>query len=326
MGFSASSENAGIVFDVFGNNGEWNPDGNNADVVTIGDNAYVWVKPIEMLTLKFGKIDNNWGRQDVCFGMCDHTYRFGGLREGEGVAVKRESGRGAEITLQPIENLVIDYEANIWCGNEHTYETMWEHSSTMIGYTIPDVAFIRAVINGKEAGIQKATDTDTKPWCTIGLAADVYAVENLWFTVGATVPTLIGSGNLVDIPVGLGASYKLDPITFHAIAKLNFIAKADGDDAKYEDVGLYFGVGVDYTINDMFDVIADFRFGDKKYVAGVNGEDPAFAAYLGLAQKLSNATFDFGVQVGRNSGISYDTNATDPQTTFAVPLMITPSF
>ena len=94
LSFSASSENAGVVFDIHGN-----PATSDHDALAMGDNAYTWVKPVDMLTLKFGRMDNNWGRLDHCFGTWDY-WRFGNER-GEGLAgVERQKGRGAQITLQ----------------------------------------------------------------------------------------------------------------------------------------------------------------------------------------------------------------------------------
>ena len=53
----------------------------------------------------------------------------------------------------------------------------------------------------------------------------------------------------------------------------------------------------------------------------------AFGIYAGLKQKLSNATFDFGVMMGKNVGPSIsEAKAADEPFTFAVPLTITASF
>ena len=360
--FSGSTENAGFNFQVFGSASD------EGAKISVGDNANLWVKPIDMFTVKIGKIDNNWGRQDVCFGMWDHTYRFGGaLNVGEGVAAWRDhKSTGVELTLQPIEGLVIDYQAGFSDsykgystdteyefakfaiensttmsddekaealeeakkeynaskgGNDHAYSVLWHNADFMIGYK-GDFGFIRAIVAPQAPYTNK--DGDSTEWATIGLAADLTVVENLWLSIGTTIPTAFCAQQLYNIPVGLGASYKLDPLTLHAVAKLSFIGKADGDNEKFEDVGFYAGVGADFAVNDMFDVIADFRFADKKYVGGVDGKDPAFGVYAGLAQKLTNATFDFGVELVKQGGASWDGDV--DHMTFAVPLMITTSF
>ena len=181
LSFSASSENAGVAFDIHGNPGA---------SIAMGDNAYAYVKPVDMLTVKFGKMDNNWGRLDHCFGTWD-GWRFGNsVTRGEGIGgVVRQNGLGAEITLQPVEGLVIDYEANFDTtnGDNHSYDVLWEASSTMIGYQA-DFGFVRAIINGQQAQSYKVGE-DTKPAAIIALGADITAVENLTLKVGASVPT-----------------------------------------------------------------------------------------------------------------------------------------
>ena len=195
LSFSASSENAGFAMDIHGNPGA---------AIGIGDNAYAYVKPVDMLTIKFGKIDNNLGRLDHCYGTWDYA-RFNNIERGEGLAdVKRQNGLGAVFTLEPVEGLIIDYEANFDTtnGDNHAYDVLWEASSTLIGYKA-DFGFIRAIINGQQAQKYKSTDTDTKPAAIIALAADINAVENLSLKFGASVPTNLTSG-------AAEATYKAD--------------------------------------------------------------------------------------------------------------------
>ena len=187
LSFSASSENAGFAMDIHGNPGA---------AIGIGDNAYAYVKPVDMLTIKFGKIDNNLGRLDHCYGTWDYA-RFNNIERGEGLAdVKRQNGLGAVFTLEPVEGLIIDYEANFDTtnGDNHAYDVLWESSSTLIGYKA-DFGFIRAIINGQQAQKYKPSDTDTKPAAIIGLAADINAVENLTLKFGASIPTNLASGD-----------------------------------------------------------------------------------------------------------------------------------
>ena len=318
LGFSASSENAGMVFDIHGNPGA---------AIGMGDNAYTWVKPVDMLTLKFGKMDNNWGRLDHCFGTWDYSRFADVLQVGEGLAgVKRLNGLGAEVTLQPVEGLVIDYEANFY-GDNHTYDVMWESSSTMIGYKA-DFGFIRAIINGQQAAQYKAKDSDTKPAAVIALAADITAIENMTLKVGASIPTVLTKKDSA-ILIGAGVDYNLDALALHAQTELGIRAKSINDDLDYElgAFTAYVGAGVDYAFSDAWKLVTDVRFStyskqnpdgkDLKY------EDPAFGAYLGLQQQLTNATFAFGAQFGKRA-MHAKHEADD--FTFAVPLTMTVSF
>ena len=318
LGFSASSENAGVVFDIHGNPGA---------AIGMGDNAYTWVKPVDMLTLKFGKMDNNWGRLDHCFGTWDYSRFAGVLSVGEGLAgVERQKGLGAEVTLQPVEGLVIDYEANFY-GDNHTYDVMWESSSTMIGYQA-DFGFIRAIINGQQAAQYKAKDSDTKPAAVIALAADITAIENLVIKAGLSIPTVLTKKDSA-IKIGAGVDYNLDALALHAQTELGISAKSINDDLDYElgAFTAYVGAGVDYAFSDAWKLVTDVRF--STYSAqntdgkDVKYEDPAFGAYLGLQQQLTNATFAFGAQFGKRA-MHAKHEADD--FTFAVPLTMTVSF
>ena len=339
LSFSASSENAGFAMDL-----HVNPGKEGASGIGLGDNGYVWVKPVEMFRVAFGKIDNNWGRLDHCFGTWD-TWRFGNdLSVGEGLAdVKRQNGTGADFTLTPVEGLTIDYQANFYtgnddaydadgnkiCGNARAYEVFWETASLAVGYKA-DFGFIRAIVNGQRAGYNK--DGDSVVAAKISVGADITAVENLTIKAGATIPTNLNgytdeaktTGN--SVKAGLGLDYALDIVTLHGQFEMAINPKEKDDDGavKLGDLGFRVGAGVDFNINDALAAVADFRFGSNKEWGE---KKDAFGIYAGLKQKLSNATFDFGVMMGKNVGPSIsEAKAADEPFTVAVPLTITASF
>ena len=332
LSFSAATENAGIAIDI------------NAEDPATGDNALVWVKPVDMLTVKIGKINDTLGRLDHSFGTWDLARFNGACMQGEGFIVDRNRGnRGFEVTLEPVEGLVIDYNANFakefanpYDGDDkykndksNTYTVMWENSSTVIGYKA-DFGFIRAVINGQPAAKYSTKDSDTKPAALIGLAADITAIENLALKVGVSIPTVLKS-NQSKIDFGAGVDYTLDALTLHAQTILSIRAKKYNSDLDC-DLGAftaYVGAGVDFAFNDAWKLISDVRFNtfngkQKTEGADLKYEDPAFGAYLGLRQQLSNASFDFGAQFGKRS-MTTATGKAD-EFTFAVPLTITASF
>ncbi|MCR5252985.1 MAG: hypothetical protein K6C98_04630 [Treponema sp.] len=342
LGVSASTENAGFVMDFHNNPGDWGSEG-----IGLGDNGYVWVKPAEIFKVAFGKIDNNWGRLDHCFGTWDF-WRFGNdLSVGEGFAgVERQKGTGAEFTLTPVEGLTIDYQANFasgnddqdadyngdgksdqFVGNARAYEVFWETASIAVGYQA-DFGFIRAIVNGQRAGYNK--DGDSVVAAKISVGADITAVENLNLKIGATLPTNL-NGYAADgttpagfVKAGLGADYTLDAATIHAQAELAVNPKEiDTDNSvKLGDLGFRVGAGVDYNINDAFAAVVDFRYGTNKYMGESND---ALGVYVGAKEKLANASFDFGVMFGKNVGPSVAPTKDEPFT-FAVPLTITASF
>ena len=264
LSFGASTENAGIAIDINANEGPGT-----------GDNALVWVKPVEMLTVKIGKINDTLGRLDHAFGTWNLA-RFNGVcMQGEGFVVDRTRDKqGFEVTLEPVEGLVIDYNANFgaefanpYDGDDkikntdnHTYTVMWENSSTVVGYKA-DFGFIRAVINGQPAAKYSVKDTDTKPAALIGLAADITAIENLALKVGVSIPTVL-KAKTSKIDFGAGVDYTLDALTLHAQTILSLRAKKYNSDNDC-DLGAftaYVGAGVDFAFNDAWKLITDVRF------------------------------------------------------------------
>ncbi len=358
LGFKASSENAGVVFDVFGS-----ASGSGASL-GVGDNAYVWVKPFDMLRVAFGKVDNNWGRTDVCFGNYDHAMRYINLPNGEGIGAWRDhQGTGVNVTLTPVEGLVIDYQAGFTKAGERTYQTLWRNADLMVGYKA-DFGFIRAIFapqNPKTSMNFEKLESKDYEWATIGLGADITAIENLTITAGLTIPTDFHIGYTVteesyafdkwtatgaatkkvdetitistpSVQFGVGAHYNLSPLTLHGF----FIGKLNADDvesdgtAKLGAFGFAIAAGVDFDINDQLSVITDFRFMNNKFNAatidmtnGATWGEASWGAYAGLCQKLTNASFDFGVMLANQ----YNTaGAVKDGVTFAIPLMITTSF
>ena len=345
LSFSASTENAGIAIDINAENG-----------VSTGDNALVWVKPVDMLTVKFGQINNNWGRLDHCFGTWGLSrFGLGDAYYGEGIGgIGRKNGEGVNVSLQPVEGFVIDYEANfggstatyafdptsggstktVTYSNNHAYEVMWENSSTMIGYQA-DFGFIRAIINGEAPVKYSVKDDDKKPAATIAVAADITAVENLTLKFGVKLPTFLKTENSY-VNAVVGADYTLDALSLHANAVLNVLPKKVNDDGDVElgNIGATFGAGIDYAFNDVFTLVTDVRFktwtndNSAAVKAGTTDEikleDPGFAAYLGLKQQLTNAAFNFGVEFGKRLMANQATGK--DEFTFSVPMTIEVSF
>jgi len=334
LSFSASTENAGFAMDIHGNPGA---------SIGIGDNAYAFVKPVDMLTVKFGKIDNNLGRLDHCFGTWDYS-RFS-IERGEGLAgVERQKGLGAEITLEPVEGLIIDYEANFGYDDNHAYDVLWESSSTMIGYK-GDFGFVRAIINGQQAQKYKFSDDDTKPAAVIGLAADINAVENLTLKFGASVPTNLTGGTAdvttkttyptnsyyldsttgeiklhdgatgtksetVDgissfgaIKAAVAADYTLDALAFHAQVGLDVLPKSVNDDNDALQLG-YIGVNAGVGVDFAFNDVWKLVT-DVRFQSYTNKTDDYVFTFDGKDCKYGDAAF--GAYLGLQQQL---TNAT----------------
>ncbi|WP_027727916.1 hypothetical protein [Treponema sp. C6A8] len=259
VSFSGSSENAGMALDI----------AYAGSSLGVGDNANLWVKPVDMLKLTFGKVDYNNGRQDFCYGTFDHTWRLQGMAVGEGLSVGGRGVTGFVVNLNPIENLWFDYAAGVKA--DKAYKTLWDGASFGVGYNIPEVAKIRAVVIGKDGSYEKdgsyvkqVTKDGKNVGChaIIQAAADITAVENLFITVGASVPTTFGNAYSLNSTTKYETTkYKLDEDKGTIVVdKDNSSGKVETNTADNEYIKA--SLGARYTLDMLtFNALFDSKIG-----------------------------------------------------------------
>ncbi|MGN0729827.1 outer membrane beta-barrel protein [Treponema sp.] len=190
-----------------------------------GDNAYLWVKPVDQVKVSFGKLDGaeNGLRGDFCYGSWNWIRPFNWGYDGEGLTFDGIWRKGLMIEADPIEGLhafaVIPMSASY-----QKAEDVYKNIQVGFGYAIEGVGKFKAQYIGdfkknkkadekttygwanytnddgdRELNTEKATlpswdavdstdavdNDDTVTTGQIGIAFDLTAVENLYVTVGA---------------------------------------------------------------------------------------------------------------------------------------------
>lgn len=215
---AGSSDNVGFQVDM-------NADGFKPG---IGDNALIWVKPFDGLTLKIGQIKEETLRGNGCFGSFDWI-RISWT--GEDLTFKRiETAKGLVATFTGVENLYIG------AGLEASKTTvnMLKDGQYAIGYTFADVGQLRAQYIGAAS--------------QINAAFRLTGVENLYIDLG-TYLNLTGDLN----PTIAGyVNYKLDALALHLLAKADITTAT----------ALELGVGANYDLGNGIGILGDVRAAD----------------------------------------------------------------
>ena len=316
----AESENVGFNIDM------------NADQygkVGIHDTAYFWAKPWSWLEVKIGKVQDDTGRGNACFGLFNWL-RLGGGWKGEDYTFTRfgsangftggGQARGAIVKVTPVEGLWIIGAFDLgWntntdgnAANDLNADVVFgQKSSYGVGYDINGVGSIRA----KYIGGANSTDKDGNAVCggQVNAAFDLTAVENLYVTIGAFVPFDLASTSNKQVTLAAYANYKVSIVTIHAIFHYSFekvyndvtVAKADS----------MVGVGADFDLGNGIGINADIRYSFAKKDEA-NSDNLAFL--VGLSKGLTNGSIGVGFEG--------QTNVVGTKFGWAVPVVISASF
>ena len=347
MGFSVHGESENVGFNV-----DLKADGYS--VLGINDTAYFWAKPWSFLEVKIGKVQDDTGRGNLCYGMFN-WWRMGFGFTGEDLTFTRfgngggGQANGAIVKVTPVEGLWIigafnlndsvnnDVEATKVFGNQSQYG---------VGYNINGVGSVRAQY------IARANGTDIKG-NTIGnscaeVAFDLTAVDGLYVTVGAQIPfafdALDVSGTYPkasnQVKIAAGADFKLAAVTLHAIvdARLpNTVSKSVGSMDSKTTLGGRIGVGVgaDVDFGNAIGLVADIRFQSAQdgiaestfdgntttSTSVLKDKDSTLSFLVGLSKGLTNGSIGVGFE-----GEIQKITTSDSQFNWAIPVVISASF
>ncbi|WP_296014839.1 hypothetical protein [uncultured Treponema sp.] len=187
-----------------------------------GDDAYLWVKPVDMVKISVGKFDSptNGLRGDFCYGSWNWLRPYNWAFDGEGLTFDGVSKNGLMLEADPIEGL----HAFAVIPMSSTYakaEDVYKNIQVGFGYTIEGVGKFKAQYIGDYKDTKATADSVSwslgnkydndgnwvldnevstvptynlndvdgevarKTTGQIGVAFDLNAVENLSVTVGA---------------------------------------------------------------------------------------------------------------------------------------------
>ena len=297
-----------------------------------GDDAYLWVKPVDTVKVSVGKFDSptNGLRGDFCYGSWNWLRPYNWGFDGEGLTFDGIWRSGLMVEADPMDGLhafaVIPMSSsyksaeetyrNIQVGFGYTIEGVGKLKAQFIGdydYTTKDTKKEDGYIFDTETGEAKVNEVTVtgkkdkdKTTGQIGVAFDITAIENLYVTVGARFG--IADKDLVPgylkMAFTAGASYQVSETMKFSV---------DGGYKQYQDKCLagkndslfFVGAGVDFAVMDGLNAVADVRYisnpdSGKSY--GKDGDEGAISFLIGVNKSVSsNGSIGIGFQGATNN-------------------------
>ena len=297
-----------------------------------GDDAYLWVKPVDTVKVSVGKFDSptNGLRGDFCYGSWNWLRPFNWGYDGEGLTFDGIWRSGLMVEADPMDGLhafaVIPMSSsyksaeetyrNIQVGFGYTIEGVGKLKAQFIGdydYTTKDTKKEDGYIFDTKTGEAKVNEVTVtgkkdkdKTTGQIGVAFDITAIENLYVTVGARFG--IADKDLVPgylkMAFTAGASYQVSETMKFSV---------DGGYKQYQDKCLagkndslfFVGAGVDFAVMDGLNAVADVRYisnpdSGKSY--GKDGDEGAISFLIGVNKSVSsNGSIGIGFQGATNN-------------------------
>lgn len=315
IGVSGSTENVGFAVDIHAN-------GDSG--ISLGDNALIWVKPIEQIKIVAGKKDQNELRGDAAFGLWNWD-RIGAANGDIGMGLEGWTfpdvfdGNGVAVIAYPVDGLTVGAGIPLSLnGKGATLEDTYAHGANYAAaYAIDGIGTIKAAYMTKP----KALDSDgkDKDYGVIAAAFDLTMVDGLYASVGAQIPTahvftkydLLGL-NLKDAPtvVNAYARYSLDALAVHLAVgtKLNtFDTNKDKREDRFDgNVGFAIGAGADYSLDNGIGFFGDVRYANGVYMKNTSADkSDCLTLGLGVEKNFSNGKIGIAFEGATNGNGRY---------------------
>lgn len=293
VGFSVmgNSDNVGFQIDIYADNSGADDNGS----LVRGDQAKIWVKPMDKVTVTLGKFFDDTLRGNGTFGSFDWLRAYGG-GEGEDFTFTRicsgddnknwNSEQGFEVAVKPTDAI---FAAVAFCGlDKQATQTADLTDGMQIagGYTIEGIGQIRAQYFSQYLATETAGEYDADG--TVEVAFKLTAVENLYADFGFRMFTNSDSKNANDTKdINAYANYKVDAATIHVLVAYTLNATAD-------DNAYNFGAGVDYNLDGGITLQGDVRYYNDIRNGGTDAKTTFFAGVKkGFSNGLIGAGFEY---------------------------------
>lgn len=299
IGVSGSTENVGFAVDMHA----------NADQgISLGDNALIWVKPIEQIKIVAGKKDQNELRGDAAFGLWNWD-RIGAVDKMglEGWTFPDVfDGNGVAVIAYPVDGLTVGAGIPLsLSGAGATLENTYAHGANYAAaYAIDGIGTVKAAYMTKADGTSRDAKKDSTSYGVIAAAFDLTMVDGLYATVGAQIPT--ASVNEFDSTiVNAYARYSLDALAVHLAVgtKLNTVDNSKTDDSKYDgNLGFAIGAGADYSLDNGIGFFGDVRYANGIYMANTSADKSDCLTFgLGVEKNFSNGKIGIAFEGATNN-------------------------
>ena len=305
-----------------------------------GDDAYLWVKPVDTVKVSVGKFDSptNGLRGDFCYGSWNWLRPYNWAFDGEGLTFDGIWRSGLMVEADPMDGLHA-FAVIPMSSSYASAEEVYRNIQVGFGYTIEGVGKLKAQFIGDYSYTQKDTKygdwyigsdgnikrdetekaagkkDEDKTTGQIGVAFDITAIENLYVTVGAR----FGIADKDEVPNYLkmaftaGASYQVSEQMKFSVDG-GYIQYQDDCTARNDELvdNVFFvGAGVDYTIMDGLSLAADVRYMSNGKGAdkvenfkgfGKDGDEGAISFLVGVNKSVSsNGSIGIGFQGATNN-------------------------
>ncbi|MCI7398188.1 MAG: porin family protein [Spirochaetia bacterium] len=308
---------------------------NDVDGIADGDDTFIWGKPIDMLTVSFGKFDGprNGLRGDVCYGSWNWLRPTSSwIAEDEGLLMSGlYKNKGVKLDVTPIDGLLITAFIPI-TTTATKVDTVYKKVQAGFAYNIDGIGKIKAQYIGKGTGKVEengVTKEEANSNCDIEAAFDLTAVENLYVGVGFKYANIKDGDKIAQkeqkMKIALGATYQVSDELKLSASGAYFMYQEEKDKGGV-DPRFQAGVGVDYNLGDGLAASADVRYLSKSNDLD-NTDHIAFS--VGVTKGISsNGYMGVAFQGQTNSGtwantvIPADTSKKADKFTWCVPVAI----
>ena len=297
-----------------------------------GDYSQIWVKPVDMLKLSYGKYDNNTLRGDCCYGAWNWLRPTSAWIAGdEGLLMSGNGKTGVLFEVTPAEGLYVQALLPITDATRETAD-MFKNMQAGFAYNIDGIGKIKAqmILNNTPKKTTKAAaatygwkDEDNNPvtapvWTELTAAKpettedarldkiieaefDLTSVENLWVGVGVQFnmyadkeKTVLANRKALDSKTYSGPTAGMDK-------KNDIIAAGTLPKMKI-------ALGATYQVNDELKVSASGAYFTYEK-DGDEGMDARFQAGFGVDYNLGDG-MAFGADVRYLSKAKYNAGQT----------------
>ena len=258
--------------------------------LSAGDEANLWVKPLDIVKVSYGKYDNNTLRGDLCYGSWNWLRPTSSwIAEDEGLLMSGNGGTGLMAEITPMEELYIQVMSPI-TTEQVKAGTTYKNIRAGFAYTVPGTVKVKGQYIGKGAGstddvTETVTTTSYAAGDVIGYNEDGTAIFDPAATPTTTTTTTTTEGTDGNSNCTLEAEVDVLAVEgLFAGVGFQYNVIKDGKDNSPDSVKTKIALGASYQVMPELKVSASGAFfmyyGDKV--------DPRWQAGLGVDYDLGD--------------------------------------